>query len=340
MEIVANFCRLYYNIDILDKLAEKNGVKFLELKKHIIERKIKPCYLVTGDDAFMVKKATEMFAKLAGNYSDLNVTRYKSDASLTEVVSSLNSLPFLADYRVVFLENYSAKLDLIKDYIDSPNPTSVLVIVGSITSNLSPIIPKIETVDCNRLDETYLVNWVGSTINKGGCVTTKDAAALIVNYCNRDMNRISSEVDKLVSYCNGKPVTVEIVDALVSPDLEFKVFELGEAIANKKNDSAIKLIDKMLQDNNAPIAVFGLIFQHFRRLLYISLNPQSDTLASDLKVKEYAVKMAMKQASKYSPKRLKTIVDKLNALDVTIKGNSTYAKTAITAFVCETVLIG
>ena len=339
MEIVANFCRLYYNI-VIGNYSGEYVVKFLDLKKHIIERKLKPCYLVTGDDAFMMKKATEMFAKLAGNYSDLNVTRYKNDASLTEVVSSLNSLPFLADYRIVFLENYIAKLDLIKDYLESPNPTSILVIVGSVTSNLSPIIAKIETVDCNRLDEVYLTNWVGGKINKGGCETTREAAALIVNYCNRDMNRISSEVDKLVSYCNGKTVTAEIVDALVSPDLEFKVFELGEAIANKKNDSAIKLIDKMLQDNNAPVMVFGLIFQHFRRLLYISLNPQSDTLASDLKVKEYAVKMAMKQATKYSPKRLKTIVDKLNALDTTIKGNSTYAKTAITTFVCETVLIG
>ena len=82
-----------------------------------------------------------------------------------------------------------------------------------------------------------------------------------------------------------------------------------------------------------------MLFNHFRRLLFVSLNPSSDTLASDLKVKEYAVKMAVKQAKAFTPRRLKAVFDNLNALDCDVKAGRMIDKTALITFVCETVLI-
>ncbi len=315
-------------------------MKFVELKKHIAEGQFKPFYIVTGDDSFVVRKATDMFKMLAGAYPDLNVSHFSKDATNNEIVSALNSLPFLGERRVIFVENYTTNLDGVKEYLKNPNPTSILVIVGDLTQNLTALAKIAEVVDCNRLDEKFLINWVGTTIIKAGCQIGNLAAGKIVEYCNRDMNRISAEVDKLISYANGGSITVETVEEMIAPDLEFKVFELSEAIAQKNKDRAVNLAQKMLEGSNAETKIFGLIFSHFRRLLHISLNPQSDTLASDLNTPEFVIKKSIKLLSSYSPRRLKLIVDKLHALDFVIKNNATYAKNAIISFVCETVLIG
>ena len=315
-------------------------MKFLELKNHLSQGKFFPCYLVSGDDAFVMKKAEQMFVALCGGLSQLNFTRFGDKTQQSEIITALNSMPMMADYRVVVVENYTTKLDEIKEYLKNPSPTSILVFVGQLTNNFSAIAKMAETVDCSRLDASYLINWAGSKITKAGCPTTKDAMSKLVDYCNRDMNRINGETDKLIAYAYGKAVTEDTIERLVSPDLEFKVYELSDAIANKNSDKAVKLVEKMLEDNGAQIRVFSLIYNHFRKLLHISLAGDESTLATDLKAQEFAIKMAKKQAAKFSPKRLKTIVDKLDDIDFTLKSNSSQAKTVLTAFVCETVLIG
>lgn len=315
-------------------------MKFLELKNHLMQKKLLPCYLVSGDDAFVMKKAEQMFVALCGGFSQLNFSRFNGQSSMGEIISALNSMPMLADYRVIVVENYTAKLDEIKAYLSNPCPTSVLVFVGAITNNFSSIVKMVETVDCSRLDAQYLINWAGAKITKAGCPTTKEAMAKLVDYCNRDMNRINGETDKIIAYSCGKAVSEDTIERLVSPDLEFKVYELADAIAYKNADKAVKLVEKMLEENGAQIRVFSLIYNHFRKLLHISLNPDDPSLTTDLKSQEWSIKMAKKQVVKFSVKRLKSIVDKLDDIDLTLKSNSSYAKTVLTAFVCETVLIG
>ena len=88
------------------------------------------------------------------------------------------------------------------------------------------------------------------------------------------------------------------------------------------------------------LSLISMLFSHFRRLLFVSLNPSSDTLASDLKVKEYAVKMAVRQAARFTPRRLKAIFDRLNEIDAAVKSGLCVDKNALVTFVCETVAVG
>ena len=85
-------------------------MKFLELKNHIAQKKLFPCYFSTGDDSFVMKKAEQMFVSLCGGFSQLNFTRFLDKSSPIEIVNALNSIPMLSEYRVVVVENYTQKL--------------------------------------------------------------------------------------------------------------------------------------------------------------------------------------------------------------------------------------
>lgn len=299
----------------------------------------KSCYILTGDDSFVVKSAVNMFSVFSGEFRDLNFTYFNKDASISEVIAALLTPPMFSEYRVVCVNDYTGDLKQIKEYLKNPSSTSVLLFTGALTPNFNGIIPLCEIVDCNRLEKSYLEGWVVRKAASQKISVSQKAASLLVEYCNRDMNSVYNELVKLMDYAEGA-IDESDVKELVSPQIEYKVFELSEAIAEKNADKAVELVNIMLAENNSAVSLMGMLFNHFRRLLFVSLNPKSDTLSSDLKVKEYAVKVALRQAAKFSPRRLKAVFDRLNSLDAGVKAGKISDKNALMEFVCETVTVG
>lgn len=299
----------------------------------------KSCYILTGDDSFVVKSAVNMFSVFSGEFRDLNFTFFGKDASISEVIAALLTPPMFSEYRVVCVNDYTGDLKQIKEYLKNPSSTSVLLFTGALTPNFNGIIPLCEIVDCNRLEKSYLEGWVVRKAASQKISVSQKAASLLVEYCNRDMNSVYNELVKLMDYAEGA-IDESDVKELVSPQIEYKVFELSEAIAEKNADKAVELVNLMLAENNSSVSLMGMLFNHFRRLLFVSLNPKSDTLSSDLKVKEYAVKVALRQAAKFSPRRLKAVFDRLNSLDAGVKAGKISDKNALMEFVCETVTVG
>ena len=299
----------------------------------------KSCYILTGDDSFFVKSAVNMFSVFSGEFRDLNFTYFNKDASISEVIAALLTPPMFSEYRVVCVNDYTGDLKQIKEYLKNPSSTSVLLFTGALTPNFNGIIPLCEIVDCNRLEKSYLEGWVVRKAASQKISVSQKAASLLVEYCNRDMNSVYNELVKLMDYAEGA-IDESDVKELVSPQIEYKVFELSEAIAEKNADKAVELVNLMLAENNSSVSLMGMLFNHFRRLLFVSLNPKSDTLSSDLKVKEYAVKVALRQAAKFSPRRLKAVFDRLNSLDAGVKAGKISDKNALMEFVCETVTVG
>ena len=297
------------------------------------------CYILTGDDSFVVKSAVNMFSVFSGEFRDLNFTFFGKDASISEVIAALLTPPMFSEYRVVCVNDYTGDLKQIKEYLKNPSSTSVLLFTGALTPNFNGIIPLCEIVDCNRLEKSYLEGWVVRKAASQKISVSQKAASLLVEYCNRDMNSVYNELVKLMDYAEGV-IDESDVKELVSPQIEYKVFELSEAIAEKNADKAVELVNLMLAENNSSVSLMGMLFNHFRRLLFVSLNPKSDTLSSDLKVKEYAVKVALRQAAKFSPRRLKAVFDRLNSLDAGVKAGKISDKNALMEFVCETVTVG
>ena len=78
--------------------------------------------------------------------------------------------------------------------------------------------------------------------------------------------------------------------------------------------------EKILGQINTGQKLFVSLYYHYRRMLYSAISKESDAeVAKYLKVKEFAVKMARRQAKAYPIKRLKEIVDSLALYDEKFK---------------------
>lgn len=298
-------------------------MKFIELKKHLLNERPKTAYLLMGDDSYLLYSAINMFCGIVKQYPELNLSIFGEKVSATEIISACEALPLMNDFRVVQLNDYNGSVgdfQQLEKYLHSPNPSTVLVFkVTNLTANYNKLLKYIEAVDCNKLDSKVLNNWIDKQVKGLNSSITLSANNLLIKYCNASLTRISSEVIKLASAKFNEVINDEDIVNLVSADTEYKIFELAEAIAVKENDRALEILKNLLYNKNAPVALLGMLYSHFRRLLFAAVTSDTEQLPRYLNVKEYAVKMALKQSKMYSPKRLKKICEYFHKADFDFK---------------------
>ncbi len=303
---------------------------FSDLKRHIQSDTLLPAYLITGEDAFLVSSAVNMFRALAGNTPDFNLSEIASPESTKTIVEACESLPLAAKYRVVIVTQCKIELSELSKYLERPCPTTVLVFVAEKPENtMAKIMSKLAVVECSKLERRTVLSWIAKHTSECGSSITQPAAQLLVDYCALDMSRISSELTKLCSYRVGGVISeIDIVEMIV-PTLDFKIFALSEAVAAKQPQKVATVLSNLLDSGVSVMSLLGMLYANFRRLLYVSITPQYERMSADLGVKEYAIRKSKEQAQRFTPRKLKKICDGLQQADYEIKAGKMNDRTAL-----------
>ena len=311
-------------------------MKFEELKKHLSSLSYRPAYICVGDDAFVLQKAESLFRGISPSLDGLNVSVFTETSDAVAILDACESLPIIDAYRIVLVRDFKGDASKFLSYLKKPNPSAVLVFsAASLKEGFSKIINYLEPVDCNRLEKRFIINYIAKTVAAAGSSVQRDAAELLIEYCDSYMTRISTETEKLALYKLGGVITPDDVKNLVKPETDYKIFELSEAVANKQNVKAAKVLSTLLEDKLAPSTILSMIYSHFRRLLYCAITPKDENIPQLLGVKEYAVKKATEQAAKYSPKRLMKICDGFHKADSDFKSGKITDLAALEVTVME-----
>ncbi len=307
-------------------------MKFIELKKSL-EKGKDPCYLLSGDDPFVIESALKTFENLC-ELPEMNLIRLVSP-SASEIVNAALVFPIMSPIRLVIVESFEKDSLDLKEYLKSASTESVIVIVSPTpTKNLSGL--NLTIVDCSRQNESVITSYIARECNKNGVGITMPAASLLIDSCNRFMSRVSVELKKLIAYKSGGVIESEDVARLVNPDLEYKVYELGDSIASHKGEKAMTILSDMLEGENVA-GTFGMIYSHFRKLLYVSITQDDDVLKRSLNLSDYPLKKLKAQAKEYTPVRLKRICDDLHKVDSDYKTGLISDKMAITTFALKII---
>lgn len=303
-------------------------MKFEELKNNL-KSKIEPAYLLMGVDEFLLSSAYNLIVKYSGmQMEDLNLIKFgEGIIDMKDVVRALNTLPVFCDKKIVYLDIRMSKLNELKnikdlqEYLECPNMSSVLIVnLGS--NDIKFIDKNIESIDCNRLGINIVSLKIKQIANMSNKNISEETIKLLYDYTLGDLAKITVELNKLISYVGGKD-SIEISDIkeLVTPSLEYQVFELTDALATKNSIRVYQIISDMKAKKDEFRTLPAIIFSHFRRLFMVALNQDKNRmeLSKLLGVKEYAVKMSMQQAGLFSKSQLKKINELLSQVDFELK---------------------
>ena len=295
-------------------------MKYVDFKKFTDENGAQPIYLFEGEEVYFREKGEGMLksrfvSEPTLDYASFDGSTLKGD-KLKALVDAINCFPFISEKRLVrVLEFYPTEKEFdfyLKPLFETPPKDGILLIVNggkgkAGTASLAKK-PNVTYVDCGRSDEETIKKWIFVTCKRAGVYVDGVTCGKLASYCVYDMSRISKETEKLLSYCEAAGIdrlTDEIVDGLVYPDSEYKIYELANALARKNYSAYMKVLKDLSTRGNNETALLSSLASYFRNLYETSLCRGGDReVATALGVKEYAAKKNREQVAKFGKARV------------------------------------
>lgn len=249
-----------------------------ELKKQLSSGNFKRIYFLYGEEKVLVKKFSAMAVeKIMGKEPpEFNMHIFDGEASPDDIYAALGMVPFLSDLNMVVVRNmdfeslkadsFSKMMQILKAVPD----TSVLLFeMSSIDINLKKLqkFKKVYDFISKSADGVVtefeyrsaaaLSKQLAARAGKLGCNLSVALAGKIVDLCGTDLNRLNNELSKLVAYADGREITAEMIELLVTPNLESNIYNLADSILQRNSDRALKLLNGLFYQRVEPSSVIN-----------------------------------------------------------------------------------
>jgi DNA polymerase-3 subunit delta len=254
--------------------------RYEELIRGLKQGKVLPLYLLFGEEEFLVQEAVDLIISTVVDPGtrDFNFnTVYCKGASGNEIVNLCQTLPFMAERRLVIAKEIealkTADLDELLAYLQSPSPSTCLVMISNQPKyEKKPVIAAVEAagsvVRFFALLDKDMQGWIESWVRRRGLSIQRDAVQYVLQTLGNDLQAVNNELEKTVIYVKDrKTITYEDVKAAVGDFREYTPFDLAAALGAKKREKAFLILSRLVQEGESPVGLLGSIAWNFRRLM-------------------------------------------------------------------------
>ncbi|MDF1665401.1 MAG: DNA polymerase III subunit delta [Planctomycetota bacterium] len=261
---------------IKQKSHSSSGTNALYFDVLLKREGLKPVYLLLGEEAYLANEVMLSIRRAAFDGFEDGPSLVKLDGKTTTIKAILNetlTVPFITcKRRVIIVDNFTAFLSPQKktdkkdqaehksdiqrliSYVARPLETSVLILRDrSVNRSLKAskqLLSLIPPTTCNPLSNRDLRHWIER--QKDSRPFTPDALSLFIKHCSNgrsDLGVIASEIRKLNSFADGRPVIHwDMVNSLVRPLSDFSLFDLSGPIRRGEVSRALNTLHSMLTD--------------------------------------------------------------------------------------------
>src|SRR5690606_16873199 len=131
---------------------------------------------------------------------------------------------------------------------------------------------------------------------------------------------LASEVDKLITYANGRSVQAQDVDEMVSGAVQYQTWDLTDAVIEGRTDRALGVLRRMDAKSQPPQLLSYMLVRQYRQLMlaqaYLREGMNQAQIGSQLGIQGFSLKKIIDQASRYQADRLEKAYRRLLENDV------------------------
>src|SRR5438094_9599437 len=216
-----------------------------------------PVYYIRGEEDELKDEAVRAPVERAVDPAarDFNLDQRAATDLDPEAFNALvNTPPMLTATRAVVLRGMeqlrkTAKVrqELLR-YVDSPNPTTVLVLVhGTTEPPDAELVRRATAVEVAALPPARVERWMTHRAKQLGLTLTPEAGELLLASVGTDLSRLARELEKLAPLCAGRPATREEVAALVGVRRGETLQDFVDAALERRAADAAQLVEAVLE---------------------------------------------------------------------------------------------
>lgn len=331
---------------------------YLALEKSLQRQLLSPLYLFYGEETYLRDRMLERFkALLPGEVRDFNLDIIDgNETDITAIINAAVTLPFMAERRLVIVKNadfFKARRrkspssdngaetgddtadqekaspadDALLKYLDNPPVTTCLIFCTDSVDKKRKIFKMLQkngqVVDFSPLKGRDLNEWINKRARQLGKVMEPAAMAVLVTAVGNDLRQLNTELEKLACHAAAEKIAAADVEIMVSKTAELSIFDLVDAVGERKYKKAIRMAREMVFLGEPVIRLIYMITRQFRliiqakALMEAGYTPQH--VVENLRVHQFVAQKCVRQAGNFHMPELQKALAKILSADADIK---------------------
>jgi DNA polymerase III subunit delta len=306
-----------------------------EFAKSVGKGEIAPLYYFHGDEPYLIDRAVKrlMGVAVSPDARDFNLDIfYGKECKGDEIATAAQTLPMFAERRVVLVRRSSelpaTALDNLTEYVADPSPSTCLIFEGEKIDQRKKFFLEIKKkgnlVEFKRLYENQLAPFIREEAAAYGKKVEPAALEMLVYLVGNNLQELAAEMEKVATFMGNRDmVKVADIRSIVSDTKVDTVFELANALGEKEAGKALRSLNTILRDGEAPLMVLAMLTRHFRQLWRVKELCEKKVPAQDISratgINPYFIKGIVEQARNYRLSEFRGIFERLFATDLALK---------------------
>ena len=270
--------------------------------------------------------------------SDINTTMLDGNiVTIEELLTSLSTVPFMADRRLVIVEGLLNRLggskkdlgewlnfpDLLKDL--PPTANLLLIEREPIPSNklLSTILRLGQVEKFSPLRHRDLLDWINTRCSKLGLEIERTAVALIADSVGSELRLIDSELNKIKTYSRGRLITREDITLMVPYVRQQNVFRVVDSVIEGRTRDALNASSMLIGLGESPSGIVRMIERQLRFLILakhlLSRKIPTGDIGKHINLSGYPLQKTLEMERKISQARIMSMHDNLLKSNIRVR---------------------
>ncbi len=288
------------------------------LKNDMKQKEFKPVYLLCGEEAFLKKSYKKQMKEAIVGGDAMNFHSFEGKSvDLDEVISLAGTMPFFGEKRLILIEDSgwfkSGAAEALVSFLPEMPETTCILFVESEVDKRNRLYKAVASLghvaEMEKQKEEKLAEWAAGILASAGRRIDGRTMQLFLERTGDDMTNIRMELDKLISYTEGRDtVTKKDIETVGSEWVEDKIFDMVEAIAYQKSGKALDLYEDLLTLKEPPMRILYMIVRQFNQLLQVkemtAAGQGKREIAARLKVRDFVAGKLLSQAGRFSREQI------------------------------------
>lgn len=250
------------------------------LKRDLQEGRVQSIYLFYGEEGYLRSQCVDMVKSALFPEDDtMNITAFSGEHLTKKAILDLaDTMPFFADRRLIIVEDsgfFTAAHDELAAYISEGIPETTCLIFSESKADSRMKLFKAAakagmTMEMTLPREQHLTGWLAKLARAAGKNISADVLEHFLEISAPDMVSMKNEMQKVLDYTGERnTITRDDIDAVCTVNVENRVFEMIDAVAEKDSRTALRLYDALLTLREPPMRILYNMNSQFSRLYQI-----------------------------------------------------------------------
>lgn len=252
-------------------------LKYNELVGEIEKGRFSNLYLFYGEEAYLKEEAVRKTTGSILSNRDFNYDLlYGASTNADEIIGIAQTMPVFSPWRLLIVKDVELlpdnETEHLLPYIKDPSSSTCIIFVGEKADMrkrfFSSLKESATVVQFYPLFEGQLTGWIRLRARDLGVKISDGAIELLKEGVGNILSTLDNELKKLSLYSAGKEgIDEDDVLKVVGQSRIPTIFNLTEAVGEKKIERVFKILGTLLEEGEEPLKVLAMITRQMRLLL-------------------------------------------------------------------------